>query len=577
MRGRALGRRWILAVALAVALGAGGGSAWGAFSATTSNGTNSFSTAASDTTAPTISRAVAAKTSGATPGTIRQGGDYHVYAQVTDDSSGVSSVTADTSSFDSGVTSASMSSIGGPWTVGGQTYNYRSAVLTANTPLNTGSSYPYSITAADVAGNSASPSYSVSIETYESVISSTSGLVSHWRLADGSIAADEFTDSAGTLLQNHTGALGTTWTRKDTDDAVITDENRVRKAAGVDDAVYRSSGVPPSANYLVEADIHVKSILANDGAGVTGRVDTSTAGSTAYLARWSAAQGPSGGWQLIKLVNGAATVLGTFNQALTVGSTYRVGLEMNGSTIRLLVDGVQRVSATDTTLSAAGIGGLVLGASGGSTTSSDTASLHVDNYRITSLTTTAVDGPGPNAGTYTGGVRLNQPGALVGDANRAALFDGGDDAISVADSASLDLGDGPLTLEAWVKRSTTTGDESIFLKGTNAYHFTVKAGRLTLTKQAGADIAQSTTTITDTTTWHHVAATKNGASVKLYIDGADVTGTVTNATLANTADSLTIGGGSTPFAGSLDELGIYNSVLSGATVLDHYNAGRGTG
>ena len=207
--------RWFrtVAISLAVTLGSAVGTAWAAFSATTSNGPNSFSSASPDTTPPTISRAVVAKTSGGTAGTIRQGGDYDVYAQVTD-ASGVATVTADTSSFDTGVTAASLSSTGGPWTVGGLSYNYRSAVLTANTPLVAGSTYSYSVTATDTIGNATSPtSFTATIETYDGVIASTSGLISHWRLGDGAISADELDDSSGTVLSSHTGELGATWTR----------------------------------------------------------------------------------------------------------------------------------------------------------------------------------------------------------------------------------------------------------------------------------------------------------------------------------------------------------------------------
>jgi hypothetical protein len=72
------------------------------------------------------------------------------------------------------------------------------------------------------------------------------------------------------------------------------------------------------------------------------------------------------------------------------------------------------------------------------------------------------------------------------------------------------------------------------------------------------------------------AATKSGATSKLYIDGVDVTGTVTDQTLVDNATSLLLDG--TPqYHGHLDEMAIYNTALSAATVQDHYRAGRGTG
>ena len=66
-----------------MAFSSGIGSTFGAFSATTANGGNSFS-AAPDFAACTASTTVVAKTSGYVPGFIKQGGTYYVYANVTD-------------------------------------------------------------------------------------------------------------------------------------------------------------------------------------------------------------------------------------------------------------------------------------------------------------------------------------------------------------------------------------------------------------------------------------------------------------------------------------------------------------
>jgi hypothetical protein len=80
--------------------------------------------------------------------------------------------------------------------------------------------------------------------------------------------------------------------------------------------------------------------------------------------------------------------------------------------------------------------------------------------------------------------------------------------------------------------------------------------------------------------WHHLVVTKSGAASKLYIYGIDRTGTVTNLTMINTASTLILGaknGTSEFLAATIDEFAVYNAVLSGATVLDHYKAGLGTG
>jgi hypothetical protein len=109
--------------------------------------------AAPDFRAPTVGSSVIAKSAGGTPGFVKQGGTYHVYADVTDTgnpASGVGTVTADVSAITTGQTSASLAS--GSFSVGGVSYNFRSAQLTADGTLAEGAK-GYTVSAADNASN----------------------------------------------------------------------------------------------------------------------------------------------------------------------------------------------------------------------------------------------------------------------------------------------------------------------------------------------------------------------------------------------------------------------------------------
>jgi hypothetical protein len=113
---------------------------------------------------PTVAGAAIAKSAGGTPGYIKQGGTYYVYANVSGSGTppaGVSSLTADVSSVTTGQTAASLSS--GSWTVGGQSYNYRSAQLTAKTTLTAGSK-SFTVSLTDSASVKATTSYSVTVD-----------------------------------------------------------------------------------------------------------------------------------------------------------------------------------------------------------------------------------------------------------------------------------------------------------------------------------------------------------------------------------------------------------------------------
>jgi len=130
------------------------GTAYAIFSKQRTVPSNAFTTAA-DWSAPTTSSSVIAKTVGYTPGYIKQGGTYYVYANVTDVGNppvGVSTVTTNVSTITTGSTAVSL--VSGSYSVGGVSYNYRTASITANASLSA-ATYTYSITATDAGSRSA--------------------------------------------------------------------------------------------------------------------------------------------------------------------------------------------------------------------------------------------------------------------------------------------------------------------------------------------------------------------------------------------------------------------------------------
>jgi len=82
--------------------------------------------------------------------------------------------------------------------------------------------------------------------------------------------------------------------------------------------------------------------------------------------------------------------------------------------------------------------------------------------------------------------------------------------------------------------------------------------------------------------WHHCVATFDGTTANLYIDGvAEASGTFTMAT--DTWSPLTIGAGwwqglpQRAYAGLEDEVAVYDSVLTGTQVANHWQAGTTAG
>ena len=113
----------------------------------TSSAAHSVATAA-DWIAPSVSSTVIAKQTGYLAGSIKQGGTYYVYANVADSGnppSGISTVKADESAITSGQTNVSLTA--GSYTVNGVSYNYRTALQTASSPLS--GTKNYTITSTD--------------------------------------------------------------------------------------------------------------------------------------------------------------------------------------------------------------------------------------------------------------------------------------------------------------------------------------------------------------------------------------------------------------------------------------------
>ncbi|HZP93335.1 MAG TPA: LamG domain-containing protein [Burkholderiales bacterium] len=190
--------------------------------------------------------------------------------------------------------------------------------------------------------------------------------------------------------------------------------------------------------------------------------------------------------------------------------------------------------------------------------------------------TTAADSSGNgNTGTYQGSPTLGTRGGIAADQNGCILLNGSSQYVTANDAASLDVGD-TVTVEALIKLAATGSRYEIVNKGTNAYQLRLNTdGTLDFAKAGVAIIVSGTVKITDTSKWHHVVATKSGATSKLYLDGADVTGTVTNQTLIDTNDPVTVGravGAVDYFNGAIDEVAIYNKALPAYRVAAHYQA-----
>jgi hypothetical protein len=159
----------------------------------------------------------------------------------------------------------------------------------------------------------------------------------------------------------------------------------------------------------------------------------------------------------------------------------------------------------------------------------------------------------------------------------ALSFDGVNDLVTIADANDLDLSTG-MTLEAWVRPSTINGWETAVMKertGGLAYSLYggspsgPPAGYIT---RAGttSDIGAVGASALPLNTWSHVATTYDGAVVRVYVDGTLVASQAAVGSIIGSASPLRIGGNTIWgefFNGLIDEVRVYNRVLSAAEIL----------
>ncbi len=191
--------------------------------------------------------------------------------------------------------------------------------------------------------------------------------------------------------------------------------------------------------------------------------------------------------------------------------------------------------------------------------------------------TTAMDATGANQGTYGGGLTLASSGALPNDPDTAPTFDGTDDTVTLTGLTGVNRAAGAYnTVEFWMY---WTGTNNQMPFGFNAYDLYFASQGFGFNTGAGDVWGISTAGLANR--WVHVAAAfYNGDAKKsrLWIDGAEQTLTQRRNTTgsATATTSARISGWATDtgykFGGKIDEVAVYNRLLTTGEVLSHYLA-----
>lgn len=180
------------------------------------------------------------------------------------------------------------------------------------------------------------------------------------------------------------------------------------------------------------------------------------------------------------------------------------------------------------------------------------------------------DEVGTNDGTIQGNVTVNQTGKL----GKCVLIDANTEYISLASTITYGSS---VSYAFWIY-PTSRADDRLILSFGNGYQ-----SRIFLTATNGYVRVETNTngqefyfaTAPSLNAWSHVVLTRsaNGAGIKYYLNGSYID----EATVTTPADlSINqIGCNDRSFVGNIDEVGIWNRILSSTEVTELYNNGDG--
>jgi len=251
----------------------------------------------------------------------------------------------------------------------------------------------------------------------------------------------------------------------------------------------------------------------------------------------------------------------------SAGQWHHIAVGYNGTTTRMWIDGVSiGTSAVAYTLpTTRNITRVGLGPDGALPLTGYVSNLRVvkgtDVYGVgnttitppttplTAITNTSLLLNFTNAGIFDAAT-IND-GQTVGNAQvsttqakwspTSMAFDGTGDWLVVPNRPELNIGTGDFTIECWINRTATASGagngDALISKGTNnvVISMSVNTSKFEFGQYGVAALLTSTTVISNNT-WYHVAITRSGTTLRMFIDGTQEASTTSSANFTSTTN-----------------------------------------
>jgi hypothetical protein len=303
------------------------------------------------------------------------------------------------------------------------------------------------------------------------------------------------------------------------------------------------------------------------------------AANTSY--RISVDHAASNNCNISRFLAGTRTTLLDFTQAWTDGAEWKIAVDgpASAARIRIYLNGTLLQTVTDNSSIASGYPGI------GVSDSEDVTNVVIDDWHAGEVLLIQDSSGLAHHATTSGGTATYQipsPNPIETDPNNYFIDFNGTLSYGIPDHTDLDFGD-VMTAEAWV----ISGDwqhgpthHVISGRGSGAltWYVDYTDNKLTVAKANTGNICKADF-VFEEDVWYHCMYTKNGSTSRIYINGVNVTGTVTNQTLVDVSNQLVVGGDydltSYRFYGALDEVAFYRTELSRDRAIAHYLAAGG--